>query len=239
MLVSVKSGRLGLVKHHPGLPSTTWAAQSLLFHGAFEVILGHRLSEPEHLPESSQAAQPISTRLSLNQAWLPASMEDLVARNLPEPSRALAACPGTKRGALPNARTLQCLFIHLFLLLSQTLSLNLNPFTKLFFFFYNFLPKQPCPSDNRYGGCRLHCMRYCTDPPPACSLSPQPSSRPGLKSTRLGVLSSTSLGSQECSMRLVHVCRTPGYLLLREGPPRDRARSVVDGGDPAQTEGAL
>ena len=138
MLVSIKSGRRGLVKHHPGLPSTTWAAQRLLFRSAFEVILGHRLSELEHLPEPSQA-QPVSTHSAVVEPSLASSFSG--RSSCQEPSRALAACPGTKRGALPNARTLQCLFIHLLLLLSQTLSLNLNPFTKLFFFFLQLSSK--------------------------------------------------------------------------------------------------
>lgn len=32
-----------------GLPSATWAARSLLFSGAFAVVLGHRRSELERL----------------------------------------------------------------------------------------------------------------------------------------------------------------------------------------------
>lgn len=69
-------------------------------------------------------------------------MEDLVAVSLPEPSRAfqsLGSVPGTKGKHVLGSRT-ECedppvplFFFHLVLLLSQTLSLNLAPFIKLFF----------------------------------------------------------------------------------------------------------
>ena len=95
------------------------------------------------------------------------------------------------------------------------LSLNLAPCMK--FFCYDFLPKQPPPFGHCYGGHCLHCMRYCSNPQSAYSLSPRPSSWPGLKSTRLGNLVFYLSWVPETQPEADMCLRVPCILVVRRG----------------------
>ena len=96
-----------------------------------------------------------------------------------------------------------------------SLSLNLAPCMK--FFCYDFLPKQPPPSGHYCGGHCLHCTRYCSDPQSAYSSSPQPSSQPGLKSTRLGNLIFYLSWVPETQPEADMCLRVPWILVVRRG----------------------
>lgn len=51
------------------LAFATWA-QSLLFSGAFEALLGHRRSELEHLPDTAKLSPSASIQLWVHRTWL-------------------------------------------------------------------------------------------------------------------------------------------------------------------------